>query len=105
MCLIFVSSFFIINGYFQEVQLYEKLELEKLKAITGSVAIQIDGDLIEKLLKDHPWEDDITSSVEDSNYLNLQHLLANAKKVNDLSSTLYTLSFDPDEEVFRFGER
>ena len=48
MCLIFVSSFFIINGYFQEVQLYEKLELEKLKAITGSVAIQIDGDLIEK---------------------------------------------------------
>ena len=105
MCLIFVSSFFIINGYFQEVQLYEKLELEKLKAITGSVAIQIDGDLIEKLLEDHPWEDDITSSVEDSNYLNLQHLLANAKKVNDLSSTLYTLSFDPDEEVFRYGVR
>ncbi|MEC8603811.1 MAG: hypothetical protein VXY47_05630, partial [Bacteroidota bacterium] len=102
-CLIFVSSFFIINGYFHEVDLYEKLELQKLKAITASVSQQIDGDQLEKLLEDHPWQDDITSSTEDSNYFLIQNILANAKEVNELNSNIYTLSFDEDEEVFRYG--
>ena len=102
-CLIFVSSFFIINGYFHEVDLYEKLELQKLKAITASVSQQIDGDQLEKLLEDHPWQDDITSSTEDSNYYQIQNILANAKQVNELNSNIYTLSFDEDEEVFRYG--
>jgi len=105
MCLIFVSSFFIINGYFQEVKLYEKLELRKLKAITSSVALQINGNQLEQLLNDHPWQDDITSSNEDSNYLEIQSILFEAKNVNLLNSTLYTLSFDTDEEVFRYGVR
>ena len=102
-CLIFVSSFFIINGYFHEVDLYEKLELQKLKAITASVSQQIEGDQLEKLLEDHPWQDDITSSIEDSNYYLIQNILANAKQVNELNSNIYTLSFDEDEEVFRYG--
>ena len=102
-CLIFVSSFFIINGYFHEVDLYEKLELKKLKAITASVAQQIDGTQLEKILTDHPWQDDITTTKEDSNYFAIQQILAKAKKVNELNSTIYTLSFDDDEEVFRYG--
>jgi serine phosphatase RsbU (regulator of sigma subunit) len=105
MCLIFVSSFFIINGYFQEVKLYEKLELQKLKAITSSVALQVNGNQLEKLLNDHPWQDDIKTSYEDSNYFKIQSILSDAKNVNFLNSTLYTLSFDKDEEVFRYGVR
>lgn len=105
MCLIFVSSYFIINGYFQEVKLYEKLELQKLKAITSSVALQVNGDQLEQLLNEHPWQDDITTSNEDSNYFEIQAILSDAKNVTLLNSTLYTLSFDEDEGVFRYGVR
>ena len=56
-----ITTFFIIFGYINQLNLYEEEEYEKLQALASSLAINIDGDSHNKLMKDHPWKDDITS--------------------------------------------
>ena len=76
-CIIFVSSFFIISGYFNEISLYEKLERDKLKGIAASIALNIDGNKLETLMSSYPWKDDITTAKQDSNYYEIFQLLEN----------------------------
>ena len=68
MCLIFVSSFFIINGYFQEVKLYEKL---------------VNGDD-----KDFELKDLISKKAEIKALLNQQNPLAKIIHSNEIDAVI-----------------
>ena len=54
MSIIGITTFFIIFGYINQLNLYEVKEYEKLKALASSLAINVDGDVHNKLMEDHP---------------------------------------------------
>lgn len=87
------------------MNLYEIKEYEKLQALASSLAINIDGDLHNKLMKDHPWKDGIKSINEDSRYFEIHSMLNEAYASNKLNDALYTIVYNEDEEIFYYGVR
>ena len=86
-----ITSFFIIFGYINQLNLYEEEEYEKLQALASSLAINIDGDVHNKLMEDHPWKDDITSTDENAQYFEIHSMLRKVQEQNKLNTPLYTL--------------
>ena len=100
-----ITTFFIIFGYINQLNLYEEEEYEKLQALASSLAINIDGDLHNKLMKDHPWKDDITSIDENAQYFEIHSMLRKVHEQNKLNTPLYTLLYSDEEEIFYYGVR
>jgi len=105
MSIIGITAFFIIFGYVNQLKLYEEKEYEKLQALASSLAINIDGDLHNQLMADHPWKDGIVTFDENPEYLKIHAMLSKAHEKNNLNSALYTIVFNPDEEIFYYGVR
>lgn len=105
MSIILISGFFIIYGYFSQVRLYEKSELNRLKGIVSSLAIQLDGDKHKMLLENNIWMDDIKDLNDDSLYLDIHKPLAEAQQINELSSAMYTMYYDDEERIFLYAVR
>ena len=100
-----ITTFFIIFGYINQLNLYEEEEYEKLQALASSLAINIDGDSHNKLMKDHPWKDDITSVDENAQYFEIHSMLRKVQEQNKLNTPLYTLLYNSEEEIFYYGVR
>ena len=102
---ILVTCFFIIFGYFNELNLQKQRQYDKLKGIVTSAAINIDGDLhsdlISKYSKSSP-KDDIRS---DPIYRLINQKLNQIVIENELNSPLYTLSYNKQNEAFYYGIR
>lgn len=98
--IILISGFFIVYGYFTQVQLYEESELKRLKGIVSSLAIQLNGDDHRELIENNLWMDDIKDVTDDSLYLSIYTPLSKAQKINNLSSALYTMYYDDEERIF-----
>ena len=105
MSIIGITTFFIIFGYINQLNLYEVKEYEKLQALASSLAINVDGDLHNKLMEDHPWKDDIVSTDENPQYLEIHSMLRKAQEKNNLNTALYTIVYNSDEEIFYYGVR
>jgi serine phosphatase RsbU (regulator of sigma subunit) len=105
MSIIGITTFFIIFGYINQLNLYEVKEYEKLQALASSLAINVDGDIHNKLMEDHPWKDDIVSTDENPQYLEIHSMLRKAQNKNNLNTALYTIVYNSDEEIFYYGIR
>lgn len=102
MSIIVMSGFFIIYGYFNQLKLYEEKEYEVLAALASSLAINIDGDLHENLVKQYPWKDQIKTIQQDSTYYYIHEKLARAHEINNLNTPIYTIVYDKEETVFYY---
>ena len=105
MSIIGITTFFIIFGYINQLNLYEVKEYEKLQALASSLAINVDGDVHSNLMEAHPWKDDIVSIDENPQYLEIHSMLSKAHEKNNLNTALYTIVYNPDEEIFYYGVR
>jgi serine phosphatase RsbU (regulator of sigma subunit) len=97
-----ISLFFVTYGYFNTLMLYEKKQLEILKATVTSLAYNIDGDAHQALTEKYAWRDEIKTLTQDSVYYNIHQNLKNAQLKNNFDSPIYTLIFDPDEKIFYY---
>jgi serine phosphatase RsbU (regulator of sigma subunit) len=82
--------------------LYEKKQLEILKATVTSLAYNIDGDEHQALVEKYEWRDEITSLSQDSIYFKIHANLKNAQLKNNFDSPIYTLIYDKDEKIFYY---
>ena len=58
MSIIGITTFFIVFGYINQLNLYEEEEYEKLQALASSLAINIDGECSNKLMRrSAQWKD------------------------------------------------
>ncbi|MBK9736258.1 MAG: HAMP domain-containing histidine kinase [Saprospiraceae bacterium] len=82
---------------------YEANTLIRLQGIANSVASQMDGDLHEKLLQQHPEIDTIQALQEDTIYHKLHVILRNNHQAHMLHSPIYTLVMTDNKKYYEFG--
>ncbi len=102
---ILVTSFFIIFGYYNELNLQKQRQFDKLKGIVSSLAINIDGDAHQRMMEKYSGNVRMTDIREDSIYYSINQKLNEAVIKNDLNSTIYTLVLDKKREGFYYGIR
>ncbi len=103
--IILMSSFFVIFGYYNQLSLHEEKEHDRLTAIVGTIGHVLDGDAHATLFERNPNKGDITTVDEDSIYNSLYCVLKTAAEVNKLNSTMYTMVYNAEKNVFEFGVR
>jgi serine phosphatase RsbU (regulator of sigma subunit) len=103
MSIILITAFFIIFGYYNQLNLQEKRQYDKLSAIVTSTSIAINGDEHQSLMEDHTQKDDIGSNEENLTYNDIHLVLKKVVEQNELNTTLYTLVYNEAAKVFEFG--
>lgn len=99
-----LSGYFIQNEYFGGLQRAERAELKRLKSITATVVMQMDGDELASLFSRYPlWNADTLQLRQDSVYLKYVDLLHRAFVVNGLKTPVYTLTRDPEDGLLFIG--
>ena len=101
--IILLTTFFIVFGYYTQLNLQEVRQYDRLTAIVTSVAISIDGDEHELMMTDHPNKDDIVSTDANMTYYSINEVTNTAAIANKLSSPIYTLVYNEGDENFEFG--
>ncbi len=103
--IVLITSYFIISGYYKQVELLEHEEGEKLKYLVTSIATSLDGDVHEKMMLDNPTSSSIKSVKEDSSYWMIHQILNKNYNANHLNNVLYTLVLDQSKFNFYYGVR
>lgn len=97
-----ITSYFLISGYYQQLALYEKDELDKLSGISRTLALQIDGTAHDILYKQYPNKGDIKTTRQDDVYYHFHEILKKTQEANGLETAIYTLVYNKDKKVFDF---
>lgn len=103
--IIFITSFFIIFSYYNELSLQEERQYDKLKAIVSSLSLQIDGDQHAAMFERNTAPSDIQSVTDDLTYKELNALLSACVEINGLNSPMYTLVMNREDSTFTYGVR
>ena len=103
MSIILITAFFIIFGYYTQLDLQEKRQYDKLKGIVSATANSIDGDDHAMMMADHKTKDAITTNEQSMTYLKIHKVLKAVVEENELNSPMYTLVYNKEENVFEFG--
>jgi len=91
LCIVGITGFFLIFGYYNQINLYKTAQYNKLKAVAITTAINLDGDEHEYLLNTYLNKGDIVTREQDSVYSKLYHQLKNIEVDDSLTSPIYTL--------------
>ena len=103
LCIIFITSFFILFAYYNALTLQEQRQYDKLTGIVSSMAINIDGDAHE-LMMDRLLSKTDEEILSDPFYNNISKKMASIVKKNGLTP-MYTLVFDEKVNGFVYGIR
>lgn len=103
--IIALSTFFLIFGYLDQLELQEKGQYTKLTAVVSSIAMEMDGDEIEAMMKSYPEKDGITSKDENGIYRKYSEIMNRVVKHNEINSPMYILLYDEEKEHFYYGIR
>lgn len=100
---IVLIAYFLTHSYFVQLNIHKNKILSKLEAVSITAASQIDANQLAYILDHYPKIDQIKSSDQDPIYKILHDELQKIRDLNNLSSALYTLSYDEASESFFFG--
>lgn len=103
LCIILLSGYFVISSYNNSIDEEEKNVLKRLRAITNTIALQIDGDAHQAVFERYTEMDGINAIDQDSNYYRIHQVLADAYAANELNSAIYTAVYDEAAGYFLFG--
>lgn len=103
LAIVVLSGYFIVSSYNNSIANEERNVKERLKSITATMALQLDGDLHEALYRKYPNKGDISSNAQDSDYHRLHQILLAGKMANGLESELYTAVWEPETKQFMGG--
>ncbi len=98
-----LTAYFLVWSYRHSLYQAEQASLMRLRGITNAIALQIDGDLHDALMRRHTTKDAITTSGQDSAYAQIHDLLRRNYEANMLKSPTYTLVKDTLEGHYVFG--
>ncbi|MDG1261120.1 MAG: HAMP domain-containing sensor histidine kinase [Flavobacteriales bacterium] len=101
--LVGITVFLIYSNYTSQLKLNEEKELSRLDGIVSTLALQIDGDVHEKLIKTYGPMDAIQTNDQDPEYQELYSILKKAQVENQLETTIYTMVYDSTRSKFCFG--
>lgn len=103
-CIIFITTFFIVFSYYNALALQEERQYDKLRAIVSSMAVNIDGDAHDRLMNRYKSTADSTAIKTDSVYHSINDKLHSIVEENGLSP-MYTLVYDGEKDEFVYGVR
>jgi serine phosphatase RsbU (regulator of sigma subunit) len=103
--IVFLTLFFILFGYYNQLSVQENRQYDKLKAIVSSMAINISGDQHAQLMDRYSSSEDLDSVEQDSIYFEINSLLDKAVRLNVLNSAMYTLVYSEKKDLFKYGVR
>ena len=98
-----ITSIISYISYRSQQTIYERETLTRLKAISQTLASQINGDDLVYLYKKYPRKEDFNEQTKDSIYLKIHNKLRMTQLMNGLSSPIYTLLYHPSDTAFHFG--
>ncbi len=98
-----ISAIITYISYKSQEMVYEQETLSRLKAISSTLASQINGDDLEHLYKHYPNRNDIANTDQDSVYKSIHDKLKMSAEINGITTPIYTLMFHPGDEKFHFG--
>ena len=99
---VLVCLYFIFWTYRSQVEQAEQSELLRLEGIANSLALQIDGDLHNKIVGKYRTKDAILYNAQDTNYYHIHHILRMNFEANMLKTPVYTMLFDSTKQIFTF---
>lgn len=91
-----VLGFFMYHSYQQNLMYAEESELRSLEGIAKTLALNIDGNLHEKLVCNLTEKDAIKSNADNKTYEKMHQLLKETQKINNLENPIYTLFKNSD---------
>lgn len=103
-CIIFITTFFIVFSYFNALALQEQRQYDKLTAIVTSMAVNIDGDEHENLMASYGVNTNQDTIKNDPLYKAISSRLQIVVEENNLSP-MYTLVYDKETDGFVYGIR
>ncbi|UKN01907.1 SpoIIE family protein phosphatase [Paracrocinitomix mangrovi] len=101
--IILITAFFIIFGYYTQLNLQEQRQYDKLKAIVSATSAAIDGDEHQRMMEDHTTKDAITSNDQNMTYHMIRDVMTKTSEFNNLNSAMYTMVYNKSKDVFEFG--
>lgn len=102
--IVLITLFFIIFSYFNELELQESRQYDKLKALVSAASVHIDGDEHEKLMNRYDSVEDSLAIRTDSFYVAMSQQMGEVVKLNELSP-MYTLVYNEELDSFLYGIR
>ena len=100
---VFLWIIIVVLFYNFTVSKHEQTTLMRLLGIANSLALQVDGDVHEKIFEQYPAKDAITRNNQDSMYFILHSLLRSNYKANMLKSPVYTVAMNDSAMYYEFG--
>lgn len=95
-----ITIFFLVVGYYTQMRIYERGELQKLSGVANTLALQIDGNMHQTLYEHYPREEQIKSVREVDLYYEIHKILKNAKIANNIDSPIYTMVYSKERGYF-----
>lgn len=93
----------VVLFYNFTVSKHEQYTLMRLAGIANSLALQIDGDIHEKIFQTYTSKDDIKQNDQDSLYHSIHQLLRKNYIANMLKSPIYTITTNKSDMFYEFG--
>lgn len=101
--LLLLIGYFLTHSYFVQLNIHKNKILSRLEAVANTASSQIDGNQLEYLLSTYTKKNDIETNNQVRVYELLNEKLAEIKRLNNLNTSIYTLTFNPESKTFRFG--
>ncbi len=102
--IVLITSFFIVFSYYNELELQERRQYDKLAGIVSSMAVNIDGDEHFELMNRYQSSSDSLAIRQDSFYVATSKKMGDIVNANQLSP-MYTLVYDAGQNKFAYGIR
>ncbi|MBL4710612.1 MAG: SpoIIE family protein phosphatase [Flavobacteriales bacterium] len=101
--LLILIGYFLTHSYFVQLNIHKSKILSRLEAVATTASSQIDGNQLEYLLSTYTKKDEIETNNQVRVYELLNEKLAEIKRLNNLNTSIYTLTYHQEEKYFHFG--
>jgi serine phosphatase RsbU (regulator of sigma subunit) len=101
--LFILIAYFLTHSYIVQLEIHKNRILSKLEAVASTAATQLDGNQVEYLFEVYSNKGEIKTNYQDRVYQLLHEKLVTIQRENNLTSSIYTLTYDSTKGHFLFG--
>lgn len=106
--LIFLAGYFIVSDYHRTIETAKDDTMERLETVAKTVAVKVDGNQHQYLVKAYPNKDDIRKTEDNLVYEYLHSYMRKVQLANGIATDIYTIFYDSTKKAagetpFYFG--
>lgn len=101
--LLLLIGYFIVHSYVVQLNIHKSKILTRLEAVAKTASNQIDGNQLEYIHNSYPQKDEIKTNYQDRVYQLMNERLMEIKELNNLKTSIYTLTLNTADSIFYFG--